>query len=1353
LSHLLFLSHAGIDTEAASALVARIEGAPAAREHGLKVWIDRRDLRVGAPWKRSVQFALDESTAFAVYLGSRGVMNWIWDEVGVALDRAHKDPHYPVITLFGTDCSPDELPGFLAQYQGVGDLDDPEAFGKLLRAVLKLDPRAPIRPEADPFVGLSTYHSPKAHLFRGRTAEVDALLEVLRSEPLVMIVGDSGSGKSSLVRAGLIPAFRGGRLAGPRAAGPDSTVWLALETRPGTDPFGQLADDVRDAAVRLGRSDASSLAGLVRQTGRLSGTPRDPAVVRDALLSCVPPGATGAARVLLLIDQFEEIATSPDAKEYVDLIVALGSDRIRVVLTMRLDYYYLCASFPSLYDRLEQGQRRARYQLGRMSPEGLREAIVSPLEFGGVDRRIADAFAQVVLRDVGDQPGDLALLQMALWRTWLVRPHYGYDLLAAYRAIGRVEGALAEAAHEVYQALNPEDQSRAETLFVRLVRPGEAGTTATRRVAQLDELDEATRDLARALAKEDRSRLVMVGQTTVEIAHEQLATQWMQYQRWIRNAPSDPRGDDLRVLHELIRDSARGQEAAYLARGHDLKLYLDLLRRRPTWLSTAERHYVERSEAVRIEEESKERRSARRLRTLTWVSSLVALVAVCVTSIGCYLWILRNRARGATQGAFAQLLLSQRAYNSSVPVVAALAAEGWRNGPTSDAWNALQRINYARQTFQLRDLTEGSFADSSQGLTFGLGRPEAVILADGIVTIGPAEIKRQVSVASARLRLQHDGPIVAFLLSPDGRTVATAGADATVRRWTLVDGRELRRYALSGEFSSLRFSPDGQTLASWTKEGTIQVWTEHAQLARVDVPRGLTGAPWALANGGDKIAVQIGQEALIFAAGDGRALARVPVPNGVKDVAFSQDGRRLTVLDKQGYSRICSSQSGRELIGRHHANDAVLSPDGRTVAWSDQMVDDAPTLFIVSILSLMDGRKSRLDLRELDPETGLDAISFTPDGSSLDVATHQTSGGSAIGTVERWSFDLDARAESVEWLDEPLTDLQYHFQTKTEIQIAGSSARVFSSERYLELARIDHGARIVKAAITADGKLAATAGHDGKVRLWSLGTSSAQAIFEVGDVLALAFSPRSDRLNVLVDGELVGLPVVARVGRTTIPVAREETYAATFSADGQWLLAVDDMSASLLDVARNTPAQAATWDSFDPDFNRVSALAVAPGGGLLAVGQVASPTLLLSTSGPPSSATPQPTAGAEKQLREMARLGDSGAAALAFSRDGGLLAAGGSDGVIRLVRIPEGREVARIDVGAAIVALAFEDPRRLVAADTRGVRTVWSTRLDLMLSRICAAPGRNLSRAEWARSGYLADVPWRPVCDSWATSQ
>lgn len=206
---LLFLSHAGADTEAACQLKQRIEEAPAARERGLKVWFDKDDLHAGAPWQDQLAEAIQKhASAFAVYVGSKGAVNWVEAEVRLALSRAMTSGgSFPFVPIIAAAADSAALPGFAQQFQAVRDVEtSPGEFQKLLAAVLgRSNAAGQLKGETDPFFGLRVIDEERSHLFFGRKSETTELVQRLGKLELVMVVGDSGSGKSSLVKAGLVP--------------------------------------------------------------------------------------------------------------------------------------------------------------------------------------------------------------------------------------------------------------------------------------------------------------------------------------------------------------------------------------------------------------------------------------------------------------------------------------------------------------------------------------------------------------------------------------------------------------------------------------------------------------------------------------------------------------------------------------------------------------------------------------------------------------------------------------------------------------------------------------------------------------------------------------------------------------------------------------------------------------------------------------------------------------------------------------------------------------------------------------------------------------------------------------------
>jgi len=214
-SPFIFLSHSGADSDAARNLKHRLLASPDARAAGLKVWFDKDDLRPGASWQPQIEQAIANATAFVVYVGSKGVMNWVEAEVRVALSRANTNKDFLFIPALAADSAGSSaLPAFAKLYEAVRDpLSKVEELAKLLKAVLKSDWDKAATLIDEPFVGLRSMREEEADRFFGRKDEIAELVERFRKHRVVAIIADSGTGKSSLAEAGFVPAFRGGTLA------------------------------------------------------------------------------------------------------------------------------------------------------------------------------------------------------------------------------------------------------------------------------------------------------------------------------------------------------------------------------------------------------------------------------------------------------------------------------------------------------------------------------------------------------------------------------------------------------------------------------------------------------------------------------------------------------------------------------------------------------------------------------------------------------------------------------------------------------------------------------------------------------------------------------------------------------------------------------------------------------------------------------------------------------------------------------------------------------------------------------------------------------------------------------------
>jgi energy-coupling factor transporter ATP-binding protein EcfA2 len=381
----------------------------------------------------------------------------------------------------------------------------------------------PIQPEVDilppnPYQGLAAFAEVDAAFFFGRETFVNGLVEAVNKQPLVAVIGPSGSGKSSVVYAGLIPQLR---IAGN---------WLIESFRPGNQPFYQLAS----ALVRQLEPEAGETAQLREAVG-LAADMQQGKITLPTVISRLLERHSGK-HLLLFADQFEELYTLCQDKEEIErfadaLLAAVDQDNLTLVFTLRADFYGFVLGYRPFRDALQQFTPQL---LSSMNREELQRAIEQPAL--KLEVQLEAQLTQRILDDVGNEPGNLPLLEFALTRLWSLQQR---RLLThqAYDEIGGVKKALANHAEQVYQQLNPTQQKQAQRIFVQLVRPGE-GTEDTRRIATRAEVGDENWGLVSYLAGYT-ARLVVTGRSeksgedTVEVVHEALIREWLTLREWM----------------------------------------------------------------------------------------------------------------------------------------------------------------------------------------------------------------------------------------------------------------------------------------------------------------------------------------------------------------------------------------------------------------------------------------------------------------------------------------------------------------------------------------------------------------------------------------------------------------------------------------------------------------------------------------------------------------------------------------------------------------------------------------------------------------------------------------------------
>jgi WD40 repeat protein/DNA-binding CsgD family transcriptional regulator len=453
--------------------------------------------------------------------------------------------------------------------------------------------------ERCPFKGLAPFESADARFFFGRERLVADLVARIVGTTCVAVVGPSGSGKSSAVRAGLLPALASGVL-------PGSETWSQVLLRPGSTPMAVLRRAMHDGAARLAIP-----------------------VADDATIAELQDGLTTTTRLVVTVDQFEEVFTlcrvEAERAAFIEALVALAEDgqaHTVVVLVLRADFYGRCASYPGLARLLGEGT----VLVGPPMADEIERAIDAPARAAGL--RVEPHLTTDLVRDVTGEPGALPLLSTTLLDLWSRRD--GRVLRAAtYRQIGGVSGAVARLAEAAYGRLDADQQAVARGVLLRLAAVGE-GNVVVRRPVPLADFDaDHDPDVGHVLTVLADARLITVDDGSVEVAHEALLRDWPRFSDWLE---SDREG---RRLHEHLAHAAREwldahEDSGELLRGARLAATMEWAGGHDVELNALERRFLAASRSAAEREIVRERRTNRRLRWL--LTGTVGLLVVALVT-------------------------------------------------------------------------------------------------------------------------------------------------------------------------------------------------------------------------------------------------------------------------------------------------------------------------------------------------------------------------------------------------------------------------------------------------------------------------------------------------------------------------------------------------------------------------------------------------------------------------------------------------------------------------------------------------------------------------------------------------
>ena len=1204
------------------------------------------------------------------------------------------------------------LPVVLAYVRACGgDEQEWEVRWREAAAEAAADPRAEDENVEPPYRGLTRFEPGDADLFFGRDQLTDHLLELTRSRRFTAVFGPSGSGKSSLLRAGLIPRLRTGDQLDPQP------VALRVLT-PGEHPM-------RTHEQRL-----------------------------------MPKVAAG--ETWLIVDQFEELYTlchdPAERDQFLHRLLAATdpASKLRVVTAVRADFLGRCAEHSQLTAALQDGT----VLVGPMSRDELRQAIVKPAQAAGliVERGLTTR----ILNEIEGEPGALPLMSHVLRETW--RRRRGRALTEeVYEAAGGVHGAIAQTAEDVYAGLSAEHAQLARLVLLRLIIPGE-GSQDTRRPVDRSELDFApgptsaahtpveAADVSLVLDRLARARLITLDQGTVDLAHEALITAWPRLSGWI-----DEKREQLRV-HRRLTEAARtwdelGRDAGALYRGTRLAAAREQLS--GAALTPLERAFLNASSAAR----QGERRRRRGL-----VGALAVLVVLALVA-GVVAWQ-QNRTsdRRRDEAEARRTAAVADGMRFSDPVTAMrLSVAAWRLADTTETRSAL--IGAMAQREQDAFAVPGADAgfDGSDNQTRRLtadGRSVVSVTADR-VRIWDLRTRRLTLSAPGPGKLMADGTTA--VVGPDGRTLALPTVEDGIKLWDVRSARVTRTLA-KVESEEREIVLGERTLAAVdANDGYIHAFDLHSgrRILRIPAPGGSESA-MAVSPDGRWLALCADTHPEIWDLAHRRRVSASWAPNvraadcTDHSLAFTPDSRSLAVVIDHGIGE-WDLRTGRRTV--------FLEGDGATEVWfgSDGgfLVATGPGRLLVwraayPDLPVLRQRLTADDWSDVTLDRAAGAVRYLNTSSTV---VRSLSLGRA--TTKLWP---DQRADQAELSGDGrmlARVLETDDRQRLQVLDTHDGRVVFEPEAEACPGKEDEdeGACVGVMALSGDGRYLA---RSRRVESHRKGTSGATRI-TVWDVrtgrecATVGIRPDHDGFfavnGLALDTHAHTLLVYRQAFRPTVEVwdVRREKHVKTVRSSRS-ASSVDE-SDSVRIALRPDNGSVVTQEGLVADLRAgrmaprvlgdelISTAAFSPDGTRLAVGDAMGRVTLWD------GASRTRLGVLDGSLSDAGVDATGPVSALAFAHDGRTLAVGGWAGTVQLWDVPSQRLLgsALPTPGDKVLALSFGSGDGTLYASGANVPI---QKYDItpahLVAQVCKRTGSGLSKRDWRT--YLPNVPYRRTC-------
>lgn len=957
----------------------------------------------------------------------------------------------------------------------------------------------------NPYQGLSAFQEKDAALFFGREIFTNQLVKVVETKKLVAVIGASGSGKSSVVLAGLIPSLR------------QQENWLIANLRPESTPFENLAKALLSPVAQL---ETGKSEGVAEVNGDEINQLATDLQEGNRTLSDVVKSIGSPRRFLLVIDQFEEIYTYPNQKsrQFLDCLLdaVQNFSAFRLVITLRADFLGQAIEYNPFREQLDKWKPEF---IGGMSRTELQAAIEEPAKKRNV--YLEAGLTEHILNDVGEEQGNLPLLEFALTELWKQQEN-GLLTRLKYDEIGGVENALCRHAEGVYDALKEGDKERTKQIFMRLVSPGE-GTEYTRQLATRAEVGEENWDLVTHLATK---RLVVSNRNqtteieTVEIVHEALIKAWPDLRKWIEENDTFLRWKK-RLKVAFMEWERNENKEGYLLQGAPLGEAEGYLLERLEEISKAERVFIQLGLGLR---------DRNRRRTILGLTS--GLLAVSIFAVGAvWQWQRAESERKIAQlrqiVAQAGLIKEQQPNESQLNIL--LAIEVMRRKPDLEVDQTLRKglDLLPASTVSIFHKNLESFVLSADGrhliTTSGLRGHDLITK-----SIKSQEIVRVWNIESGseviNFKPKGVGDIV---FSKNGKYLARASNKNILKVWDIVTGQEVMQIKHQEKYEFISFSADGKYIAGASSK-TVYIWeiSNGKEVARLvherdighgnemDIEMVFVFSPDSKYIATNSYALDGEQQtAQVYEISSGKKVIQRENKEPFYKIAFSPDSKYLAtfaadIAASGSFSdntvRIDEITTGRTVVELKHINlhqnthhgssvvikDMAFSPNGKYLATIDSGDGRSLTLWEVAngqtIFNLKhEGKGYKLNVK------------FSPDGKYLLSTDNQT--------TKIWdaiSGKEVARIPGSLGLYNSFTS-----NGKYLVTADGDTAKVWKVDNIgSHFMKVSYEDFVRDLVFSSDGKYLASVGDSKTVKVWEMDKTKKISQIEQEGMTAISFS-------------------------------------------------------------------------------------------------------------------------------------------------------------------------------------------------------------------------------------------------------